>query len=123
MSDSLHTPSRAADPQPGGYERPLAQSYGALSAPQNGHGLAAIILGIAATVLFWVPFLYLITAIPAGIIAIVQGAKGRKLADQGLATNRGQATAGLVLGIIGLTLCAMSMVLGAIIGAVSAATV
>jgi hypothetical protein len=38
----------------------------------------------------------------AGILAIIFGVKGRQKAEQGLATNGGMATAGLVLGIIGI---------------------
>jgi hypothetical protein len=97
-----------------------APHYSTGGVPQNGRGVTALILGIVAVVLWWLPFAYLITALPAGIVAIVLGKKGQQLAQQGLATNRGQARAGVVLGIIGTSLCGLNMVAGAIIGALSA---
>jgi hypothetical protein len=39
-----------------------------------------------------------------GIPAVVLGYLGRKKADQGLATNRGQAQAGFICGIVAIAL-------------------
>lgn len=66
--------------------------------PQNGLGLASMVLGIVALVLF---FTIVIGAV-CGVLAIVFGIIGRSRARQGLATNQGQATAGLVTGIIAI---------------------
>jgi len=53
------------------------------------------------------------------LLATVFGAIGRKKADQGLASNKGSATAGLVMGIIGLAV-GLSWVVLALIGSVTA---
>jgi serine/threonine-protein kinase len=78
----------------------------------SGKATASLILGIASIVLFWVPFLYLVTAVPAGIIAVNFGSKGRR---NKAAAGSGAATAGMVCGIIGLVLCAINGVLGALL--------
>jgi hypothetical protein len=69
--------------------------------PQNGTGTAALVLGILGIVCCGI-----FTAIPA----IFLGRKGMKLADQGLATNRGLAQAGFILGIIGVVLSVISLI-------------
>ncbi len=66
-------------------------------APQNGMGVAALVLGIVA--FFCLPLI-------GGILAVVFGKIGMSRADQGLATNRGIAKAGFILGIVHLALCA-----------------
>jgi hypothetical protein len=81
----------------------------------NSRGGWSLGLGIAAVVLFWVPVLYLATSIAGGIVAIVLGVKGRRLAAQGAATNRGMATTGLVLGSIGLSLAGLNAIVGVIL--------
>ena len=65
------------------------------SLPQNGMGTAALTLGIVG--LFAVPLL-------ASVLAIIFGNIGMSRADAGIATNRGAAKAGFILGIIGLVL-------------------
>jgi hypothetical protein len=75
-----------------------APAYGqAYAQPQNSAGTTALVTGIIS--LFC-------CGVILGVVAIVQGRKGMALADQGLATNRGSAQAGFVLGIIGLVLWA-----------------
>lgn len=87
-------------PPPPAYGAP--QPYGApVAQPQNGPGTTALVLGILSLVC---------CGIFTGIVAIIMGRKGMALADQGLATNRGIAQAGFVLGIVGSVLS----VLGAI---------
>ena len=104
-----------------GYGQPPAPGFGqppsgwGQGAPQNGKGTVALVLGIVSIVLFWVPFLYLVTSVPAGIVAIVQGNKGKALAREGRATNGGQAQAGVVCGTVGLMLCAVNAVAGALL--------
>ncbi|MEU1316508.1 DUF4190 domain-containing protein [Streptomyces tibetensis] len=70
-------------------------------APQNGLGIAAMVLGIVSCTLFC---LYGVVSLVTGILAIVFGIKGRKRAEAGVATNHGQAQAGLIMGIIGIIL-------------------
>ncbi|MET8829172.1 DUF4190 domain-containing protein [Streptomyces sp. NPDC004610] len=102
---------------PGGYGYPgYPQNYGgwggAPVAPQNGMGVAAMVLGILACALFC---LYGVVSIALGVLAIVFGIKGKKRAEQGVANNRGQAQAGLITGIIGLIL-GVAMIILMIIG-------
>ena len=82
------------------------------SGPDNSAGVAALVLGIVSIVaalngwwLFLIPI-----AIATGILAIVFGRRGRKRADEGSATNRGQATAGFVLGTVTLSLVALTAI-------------
>ena len=78
------------------------------AAPQNGMGTAALVLGI-------VQFFCLGTI--GSILAVIFGKIGMNKADQGLATNRGSAKAGFILGIIGLVLSALVLI-GSIAGGV-----
>ncbi|MDQ1015935.1 DUF4190 domain-containing protein [Streptomyces afghaniensis] len=91
---------------PGGYGYPgYPQSGygwpGMPMAPQNGMGIAAMVLGIISCTLFC---LYGVVSLITGILAVVFGIKGRKRAEAGVATNHGQAQAGLIMGIIGIVL-------------------
>ena len=58
-------------------------------------------MGIASLVLGIVGLLGCCTLVPS-ILALVFGVIGRKKAAQGLATNGGMATAGMILGIVGI---------------------
>ena len=90
---------------PGGYGYPgYPQGYGwpgMPMAPQNGMGTAAMVLGILSCCLFCI---YGVVSLGLGITAIVLGVKAKKRADRGEATNRGQAQAGFITGIIGTVL-------------------
>jgi uncharacterized membrane protein len=72
-------------------------------------------MGTAALVLGIVQFFCLGTI--GAILAVIFGKIGMNRADQGLATNRGAAKAGFILGIIGLVLSALVLI-GAIAGGV-----
>lgn len=73
---------------------PPAQNY---SAPQNGMGTAALVLGIVG-----------IACLPIiSVLAIIFGNIGMKRAATGQANNGGMAKAGFILGIIGLALLAV----------------
>ncbi len=87
------------------------QGYG--GPPRNGLGTAGLVCGIVAIALSFIPALNLFTW-PVGVLAIVFGAVGWSRANKGQATNKGQAIAGLVLGIVSfLTLCLMYTLIGA----------
>jgi hypothetical protein len=74
-----------------------SDAYGAPPAePSNTQGLVSMILGIVALPLVCCFGI----GIPLGIAAAVLGFLGKRKADQGLATNRGQALAGLICGAI-----------------------
>ncbi|MDK1344222.1 DUF4190 domain-containing protein [Streptomyces sp. 378] len=101
---------------PGGYGYPgYPQSGygwpGMPMAPQNGMGVAAMVLGIISCALFC---LYGVVSLVTGILAVVFGIKGRKRAEAGVATNHGQAQAGLIMGIIGIILGVTVIVLIAV---------
>jgi hypothetical protein len=100
-------PGAGAGPQGpgGGYGYPAyPQGYGwpgMQAPPQNGMGTAAMVLGILSCCLFC---LYGIVGLTLGVLAVVFGVKGKRRADRGEATNRGQAQAGFITGIIGIIL-------------------
>lgn len=64
------------------------------SSPSNGIGIAALVVGIVALVLCWIPFLGLVLA----IVALVLGIVGIRKASRGEATNKGMAITGVVTG-------------------------
>ncbi len=68
----------------------------------KGYSIAALVLGIVATVLAWF-YMVNIAALVSGIVGIILAAKGRKLAVAAEAP-KGIGTAGLVLSIIGTCL-------------------
>ncbi|WP_030951895.1 DUF4190 domain-containing protein [Streptomyces sp. NRRL S-481] len=90
----------------GGYGWP-----GMPPAPQNGMGTAAMVLGIVSCTLFC---LYGVISLVTGILAVIFGIKGRKRAEAGVATNHGQAQAGLIMGVIGILLGVAVIVLIAV---------
>ncbi|MFJ8733451.1 DUF4190 domain-containing protein [Streptomyces bauhiniae] len=94
-------PGPPSSPGPQGYPQPPAYGWGAPMGPvpQNNAGTAALVLGILSIVLFC---LYGVASLVLGVIAVILGVQGRRRADRGEATNRGQAQAGFVLGIIGI---------------------
>ncbi|MBP2368022.1 DUF4190 domain-containing protein [Pseudonocardia parietis] len=63
--------------------------------PRNGVGITALVLGIIAILTFWLLIggLLGVLAVALGIIGVVRAAKG-------VATNRGVAIGGLVLGVL-----------------------
>ncbi|MGC1210210.1 MAG: DUF4190 domain-containing protein [Micromonospora sp.] len=82
-----------------GYPQPQGQ--------QNTLGLVSMILGIAAIPLLCCVYL----GIPVGIAAVITGYLGRQKAAQGLATNDGQAKAGLICGAIAVGLGVLLIIL------------
>lgn len=64
--------------------------------PQNGLGVAALVLSILGIV-GCIPFV-------GGVLGVVFGILGMKNADRGIANNKGTAKAGLIIGIVGLGL-------------------
>ena len=68
----------------------------------KGYSIAALVLGIVATVLAWF-YMINIAALACSILGVIFAAKGKKLAVAASAPT-GIATAGLVLSIIGTIL-------------------
>ncbi|MFD7169842.1 DUF4190 domain-containing protein [Streptomyces violascens] len=80
-----------------------------MPAPQNGFGIAAMVLGIAACVLMLCSIG--IAGIVLGTLALIFGLLGKGKARRGEANNRGQALAGIIMGIVGIVLGAAILVL------------
>ncbi|SCG54485.1 DUF4190 domain-containing protein [Micromonospora coxensis] len=104
------------------YQDPYAQQqpYGAPTYPNAGYpqaggqqntlGLVSMILGIAAIPMLCCFFV----GIPLGIAAVVTGWLGKQKADQGLASNGGQAKAGLICGAVAIGLGLLLIVLNVV---------
>jgi hypothetical protein len=79
--------------------------------PGNRPGLVALVVGLLS-----LAFILLLYAPPLsfvlGVVAVVFGVRGRRRAAAGEATNRSQATAGLVTGAIAAALGGVLTVLG-----------
>ncbi|WP_425828945.1 DUF4190 domain-containing protein [Streptomyces fractus] len=99
-------PDEPVPPPPVGPEGPTPFPYAGYwygygvpaSAPRNGLGLAALVLGVVSAVGFVVWPLAIVT----GALAMIFGVLGRRRAGQRAATNGGQALAGLICGLGGL---------------------
>ena len=80
---------------------PAARSEYRTAEPRNGMGVAALVVGVVSLVLAILvitsPFAFIL-----GIIAIILGAVGMSRASKGVATNRGQALAGLFTGLLSI---------------------
>ncbi|MER6182679.1 hypothetical protein [Streptomyces sp. NPDC001652] len=90
----------------GGYGYPGAapQGYygwpGMQPLPSNGMGTAGLVLGILSALVFCLWPL----AIVLGVLGVIFGAIGRGKARRGVATNPGQALAGIICGAAGIAL-------------------
>ena len=86
------------------YATPYAPPYviGNNSTEKNSLGIASLVLGIVS---------FFCVGLFAGVIAIILGAQGRKAADEGRATNKSMATAGMILGIIGTVIVGLYWIL------------
>lgn len=80
---------------------PMPGQAGQPAMPQNGMGTAALVMGILQ---------FLCLGVIGSILAIVFGKIGMNRADQGLATNRGAAKAGFILGIIGVVMQVLGII-------------
>ncbi|MEU8888925.1 DUF4190 domain-containing protein [Streptomyces sp. NPDC048442] len=69
--------------------------------PQNGFGVAAMVLGILSICLFCV---YGVMGIVLGAMGLIFGILGRKKAERGEANNAGMALAGIITGSIGMAI-------------------
>ncbi len=97
----------------GQYGAPVRPPYGSTgpgTAPSNGLGVAALVLGIAAVV----TGLFLLGGV-LGVVAIVLGVLARKKAARGEADNGGTALAGIVLGAVGILVAAVVVVVAGVL--------
>lgn len=97
-----------------------AQFVPAHSQPKNGFGTTALVLGIIALVLGFIPFVSLFTAIPLGLIGGIFGILGVVRAAQRIATNKVASIVGLVASILAIVLALTSSIAtGAFISSLS----
>ncbi|MFV0427563.1 MAG: DUF4190 domain-containing protein [Beutenbergiaceae bacterium] len=104
-------PPTGAYPSPGsyhgmgaGYPPPVGYGWGGSTA-ENGKGTGALVLGILALVVCFAP----VVGTALSVVGIILGHQGRRAADAGRANNRGIATAGFVLGIVGTVLSLLGL--------------
>src|SRR5699024_10730227 len=88
-----------------------------LRQPKNGFGIAALVLGITAPVLGFIPFFSLFTSIPLGLLGAVSSFLGLVRISSRGATNKVMTIFGLVASILSILLAlTSSIVTGAFIG-------
>jgi len=91
---------------------PASESEAGDGQPRNGKGVAALVLGVVALVLTLLVFPPL--GLVLGIAAVVLAQLGRRSVARGEATNRSQATAGLVTGIIAIVIGGLFTAVGVV---------
>ena len=96
-------------PYPGSYPPPPPQPYAGYAppprAPQNGLGIASLVTAI-------IGLLTVIGGIILGIVAIILGFLGRDRVNRGEADNGGVATAGIILGFLGIIVSLVVIAIG-----------
>src|SRR5690606_38219966 len=95
---------RSVDPLPTAIP---AGSTAAAAAPRRGTATAALVLGIVAIALSWMPFLVAVGAVCA-VLAIVLGVVARRATPR---DPRGFAGVGIVLGAAAVVVCALGVFL------------
>jgi hypothetical protein len=94
---STAPPATAEASQPAWGQQP----YGtAATAPRNGLGTAALVVGIVAIL----GVITVVGGVVLGVVALILGIVARGRVKRGEATNGGAALAGIVLGVIALLL-------------------
>jgi hypothetical protein len=100
-------------PTPPPYYGPPQGSYsGGPAAPQNTQGLVGMILGIAAIPLLCCFDFGVVVGIAGGILSWL----GLQKANQGLATNRSQAMAGLICSAVAVALGIVGVIISVAFG-------
>lgn len=74
---------------------PVAPTTSVVVTPENGWGVASLVLGVASLVAL-LSFILFPLAIAAGLVGLILGIIGLVRVDKGRATNRGQSIAGVV---------------------------
>lgn len=99
-----------------GYPMGPYGAWGSGVAPRNGLGVTALVLGIVGTVL-GVACFGAFLGVPVGIAALIFGIAGVRKANRGEASNRGQAMAGLILGVVA-TVVSLAMIALVVVGSI-----
>lgn len=85
--------------------------------PKNGFGITALVLGIIALLMGFIPFLSLFTAIPLGLLGIIFGISGLVRVSKRVATNKVMTIFGLIASALAILLALTSSIAtGAFIG-------
>ncbi|MCH0542542.1 DUF4190 domain-containing protein [Streptomyces sp. MUM 203J] len=109
-------PGPAGYPDTSGYPAPYGPGgWGAPAQPNNGLGIASMVLGIIAVVTCWAWGL----GVVLGVLALIFGIIGQRRAKRGEATNGGMAVAGIATGAVGIVL-GLAAVVGLIVTAMKA---
>lgn len=101
---AVNVPPPPNAPQPG-YDQPQYAP-----SPKNGMGTAALVLGILAIVLAFIPILGF-ASYPLAVLGIIFGLIGVRRVSKRHAANKGVALGGLIASAIGLVLVIISTVL------------
>ncbi len=109
-TESFEQPAASAP-----YEQPAAPAAygppGAPVAPQHGYAPSLPKNDLAVWSLITGILSYVMCPILLGVAAIITGTMARRAADEGLADNRGMATAGVILGWVNIGLSVLGIVL------------
>ena len=104
---------RAVDPLGAGPSPVPAHS--ATGGPTGGNGIAtaALVCGLIAVLLAWMPFI-VVAGLVLAVLGVVFGVQGLRRANAG-EPGRGKAIAGIVLGAVGLALSVLGVILSVIV--------
>ena len=95
---------------------PTLGYHGGPAGPELPKGLAvaSLVLGICSVTVCIIPYLGLCVAPICAVLAIIFGVIARNAADRGEAGGRGMATAGLICGIVSVSLLLFVLLLAGI---------
>ena len=90
---------------------PAYGTYGQGAGPASGNGpaTAALVLGLVAVVIAWIPVI-VVAGVVLAVLAIVFGVRGLRR-SRATGTGKGRALTGLVTGALGLVLSVVGVVL------------
>lgn len=117
---AAYSQNQYTQPNPGyGTGAPVYNGYGQTQAygqapTRNGLGIAALVVGILAFLVSWIPFIGILGII-GGIAAVVLGILGMREVQRGRANNRALSLTGLVIGGLALLIGIGSTVIGALV--------
>lgn len=115
MSQPPQTPPPPPPDSGAGWQAPAGQSWdqppaaGGQPASSNGFAIAALVCGIIALLLSWIPVINIL-ALVLGIAAVICGVVGMRRAAQPGVGQRGIAVGGLVTGIVAILLSVLIFV-------------
>lgn len=115
-ADVADAGNRAIDPYGSG-PSPVFAPYPPAAAPAGGNGqaTAALVCGLVGALIAWMPFV-VVAGFVLAVLAIVFGVQGLRRANRAdVATGRGKAIAGLVLGAVAIGLSVLGTILSVVV--------